>query len=88
MTLALPPLHTNSGWFERAEQVDVLRAAGADRADGVGVLALEHRGEAGQLLDVLLEHDVGRVEAALRAGLRVVVDLDDHRRAVGEDLRR
>ena len=54
---------------QRAEQVDVLGAAGADRADRVGVLRVEHRGEAGDAaLDDLLEHDVGLVEARLRCG--------------------
>ena len=48
VTPALPPLHANSGAFRRAEQVDVLGAAGADRADRVGVLRVEHRGEAGE----------------------------------------
>ena len=41
---------------------------------------MEHRREAGLDLDDLLEHDVGLVEAALRPGLLVVVDLDDEGR--------
>ena len=69
---------------EAAEHVDVLAAPAADRPDGVRRVGVEHRGEAGQApLDDLLEHDVGQVEADLRAvGALDVVELDGQRRAI------
>ena len=54
--------------LQAAEQVDVLRAPGADRPDRVAESAVEDGGEARAVLDDLLEHDVGGVETALRAG--------------------
>ena len=44
---------------------------------------MEDRREAGHAaLDLLLDHDVGRVEAGLRTGWAAVVDLDHSRRSV------
>ena len=54
--------------LQPTEQVDVLGPPRPDRPDGVGAGGVEHGGEAGADLDDLLEHDVGGVETALRAG--------------------
>jgi hypothetical protein len=55
-------------------------------SDGIGDRRVEHRGETGDLLDVLLVHDVGRVQPGLGPGGRTVVDLHHQRRTGGQRL--
>ena len=67
MTLGLPPLQAKIGLFsEPSSSTSCVRPLRIGPT-GSGPLALEHRGEAGEVLDVLLEDDVGLVQAALRA---------------------
>src|SRR4029077_3104337 len=70
---------------EHAHQIDVLDTAAADRPDGVVAEALVDHREAGErIVDDLLEHHVGLVQAALRSSRTGVVDLDDERLAGGD----
>ena len=86
VTPPLPPLQANSGRCSPPSRSMSWVRPDRIGPTGLASLAVEHSGEAGAALDDLLEHDVGGVESALRAGLGVVVDLDDQRRAVGWQL--
>ncbi len=68
----------------RREQVEVAGTSRPHRADRARQVGVEQGDEAGDPLDVLLDHGVGLFEPPLRPGRPVVVDLDRHDRAPGD----